>query len=339
MSARAASKRLLASRPLASINARQQHRAVAALRTISTSSDRPANTLPITAHGPPPSPPTTPPYQEHKREKRRFWKHATVSETPEGLQIQLDKRPLKTPGKHLLMVPSSKPFLAAAIAIEWERAHNAEETRAGFRMPLTQMASRAIDMEADDRAGKSTVREQIVKTVMKYLDTDTLLFLAPSSVRNDREGQSLRQLQEEAVTPVLSFIKHKLWPGIEILTVNGDEGILPLSYKQPEESVRKIRGWVESLNSWDLVALERATVAAKSLIAGARLIGGWSESNFTAGEGNEWSIKDAARVVNLEVFYQTSMWGEVEDTHDVEKEDIVRQLGAAVLLVGGTRRS
>jgi ATP synthase F1 complex assembly factor 2 len=29
------------------------------------------------------------------------------------------------------------------------------------------------------------------------------------------------------------------------------------------------------------------------------------------------------------------MWGEVEDTHDVEKEDLRRQLGGVVLLVGG----
>ena len=36
-----------------------------------------------------------------------------------------------------------------------------------------------------------------------------------------------------------------------------------------------------------------------------------------------------------EVEWQTKKWGEVEDTHDVEKEDLRRQLGSAVLLVAG----
>jgi ATP synthase F1 complex assembly factor 2 len=37
----------------------------------------------------------------------------------------------------------------------------------------------------------------------------------------------------------------------------------------------------------------------------------------------------------MEVAWQTRQWGEVEDTHDVEKEDMRRQLGSVVLLVGG----
>jgi len=31
------------------------------------------------------------------------------------------------------------------------------------------------------------------------------------------------------------------------------------------------------------------------------------------------------------------MWGEVEDTHDVEKEDVKRQYGSVVLLVSGEK--
>jgi ATP synthase F1 complex assembly factor 2 len=43
--------------------------------------------------------------------------------------------------------------------------------------------------------------------------------------------------------------------------------------------------------------------------------------------------------VNLEVDWQTRNWGEVEDTHDVEKEELRRQLASVVLLVSGTGRS
>jgi len=42
--------------------------------------------------------------------------------------------------------------------------------------------------------------------------------------------------------------------------------------------------------------------------------------------------------VSVEVVWQTGRWGEVEDTHDVEKEDVRRQLASAVLLVTGRGR-
>jgi ATP synthase F1 complex assembly factor 2 len=41
----------------------------------------------------------------------------------------------------------------------------------------------------------------------------------------------------------------------------------------------------------------------------------------------------AAQAASLEVLHQTEQWGEVEDTHDVEKEDLRRQLGSVILLV------
>jgi ATP synthase F1 complex assembly factor 2 len=46
-------------------------------------------------------------------------------------------------------------------------------------------------------------------------------------------------------------------------------------------------------------------------------------------------VEEAARASSLEVDYQTGMWGEVEDTHDVEKEDVRRQFGSVILLVSG----
>ena len=48
-----------------------------------------------------------------------------------------------------------------------------------------------------------------------------------------------------------------------------------------------------------------------------------------AGEKEEtWGIEEAAQAATLEVSWQTGQWGEVEDTHDVEKEDVRRGLGA-----------
>ncbi len=54
---------------------------------------------------------------------------------------------------------------------------------------------------------------------------------------------------------------------------------------------------------------------------------------------SRFGIEQAAEACSLEVRWQTGMWGEVEDTHDVEKEDLRRQFGSVILLVSGTGKA
>lgn len=125
-----------------------------------------------------------------------------------------------------------------------------------------------------------------------------------------------------------------------------EEGsILPRGQKPGVREV--IQGWVMGLDAWELAALERATLAGKGLLGAVRLVVEWSEGSagqagrdFAAIQGlqgrRRFGVEEAARASSLEVDWQTGKWGEVEDTHDVEKEDLRRQLGSAVLLVSGT---
>ena len=93
------------------------------------------------------------------------------------------------------------------------------------------------------------------------------------------------------------------------------------------------------LPAWELAGLERAVLAGKSLCVGARLVVEWSEEFRDVGRGERtFGIEEAAEACSLEVRWQTSQWGEVEDTHDVEKEDLRRQMGSVILVVGGMGR-
>ena len=49
-----------------------------------------------------------------------------------------------------------------------------------------------------------------------------------------------------------------------------------------------------------------------------------------------FGVEEAAEACSLEVRWQTGMWGEVEDSHDVANEDVRRQLGSVILVVSGT---
>lgn len=282
--------------------------------------------------------------------RKRFWKDVHVREVPEGYHIYLDARPVKTPAKSNLTIPKSKAHLAHAVAIEWDLLVSAQAALKNHNIPMTSIAARAQDIAESESKGDRTERDKILRTMMRYLDTDTLLCWAPS--KNIHEGidmertggesrvESLRDQQIRIAKPIISYLNTSVWPGVEIKPVLDENSILPIKQSDVTRSI--ISGWISGLPAYELAALERATLASKSLLIGARLTIEWSEEfrdmQKPAKEGEaRFGIEEAALASTIEVRWQTGMWGEVEDTHDVEKEDVRRQLGAAILVVSGTR--
>ncbi|RMZ90209.1 hypothetical protein DV736_g2576, partial [Chaetothyriales sp. CBS 134916] len=349
-------------------------------RCLSASTSRPATTLPVTGTGPPPAPPK--PHvssydarvDEKRRKvellkqgqelrasqtskssplKRRFWKEVHVEETPDGYRVLLDKRPVRLPSKAPILVPPSKPHLAHAIAIEWDMLESAEQATKNHNIPLTSIVSRAQDIaDADANAANGpSIREAILTTMLRYLDTDTLLCWAPESDQDGRENRDqpqsgggrrssgLRQLQIDTAKPIMAYLTAQLWPGVDIKPALEGSSIIPTSQSELTRSV--ISGWISSLPAYELAALERAVLAGKSLLVATRLLIEWSEEfrylQQDKDNGPRFGIEQAAKAANVEVNWQTTMWGEVEDTHDVDNEDIRRQLGSSVLLVSGTK--
>jgi len=212
---------------------------------------------------------------------------------------------------------------------------------------MTSLAARALDIRNADVEGKINTRDEIIKMLMRYLNTDTLLCWAPEKSIYDppqlehREGSdSLRKLQIRVAQPIIAYLTTHVWPGVEIRPILEPDSILPAP--QPEMTKDVIRGWLSGLPAFELAGLERAVLASKSLLVGVRLLVEWSEEfarlRGDSGEGKRFGIEEAAEACSLEVRWQTGMWGEVEDTHDVEKEDMRRQLGSVIVLISGNAR-
>ncbi|KAM0282260.1 hypothetical protein ACHAQH_003124 [Verticillium albo-atrum] len=308
--------------------------------------------------------------------KRRFWKDVRVEEVDGALQVFLDNRPLRHPGTtNIIRLPSSKPHLASAVAVEWDLLTSAYQATKQHLIPLTSLICRAIDIAAND-AGEPdpaaaveggatqsapapfssmgnpedvTIRAQIATTVMRYFDTDAMLCWAPPpgpmDTRNEA-GEGLRDVQARTARDVLGFLTAHVWPGTTVEPVLDGDSIAP---RPQAEGVRDVvKGWVRGLSAWELAGLERAVLAGKSLVAASRLIVEWSEdepagglrpaAGVEGGEVTKFGVEQAAVATSVEVSWQTGRWGEVEDTHDVEKEDIRRQFGSVVLLVSGLGR-
>ncbi|KAJ4419638.1 ATP synthase mitochondrial F1 complex assembly factor 2 [Gnomoniopsis sp. IMI 355080] len=349
-------------------------------RAIHNSSPDPANVSPFYATGPPPEPPQPAaehPYAKIERRrkqaellkkakelrnatttakssttplKKRFWENVYVKEVDGSYQVHLDTRPLRHPvTKEIVLLPLSKPLLAHALALEWDLLTSAQQATRQHLIPLMSLICRALDVAADDAAHNGDfgpIRTNITTMLMRYLDTDSLLCWAPPPP--DPEDASLRDLQERTAGEIIGQLSTHVWPGVEIEPVLDEGSILP---KRQKAGVREvIQGWVMGLDAWELVALERACLAGKSLLGGVRLVVEWSEGaagragrEIAAAQGlgskRLFGVEEAAKAASLEVDWQTRKWGEVEDTHDVEKEDLRRQLGSAVLLVSGTGSS
>ena len=273
--------------------------------------------------------------------------------------VNLDSRIVRNPtSKTPIEIPSSKPHLATVLAIEWDLLVTAQQATRSHLIPITSMTSRAQSLALEDNERRHApnsargMRYDIINTLLRYLDTDTLLCWAPPSASsNSQEGrqqESLRDMQTRVAKPILSHLTQTVWPGVELNPSLDDGTILPKS--QPAATRAVIKGWMAGLPAWEMVGLERAVLAGKSLCVGSRLVCEWSESLKIAidpsvsgvpgsgghGRRERFGIEQAAEACSLEVRWQTSRWGEVEDTHDVEKEDLRRQFGSVILVVSGT---
>jgi chaperone required for assembly of F1-ATPase len=71
---------------------------------------------------------------------KRFYKVAKVTAADDEFGVQLDGKPLLTPGKRALRVPSRA--LAEAIAAEWQ---GQGVTVKPLELPLTRLVSTALD--------------------------------------------------------------------------------------------------------------------------------------------------------------------------------------------------
>ncbi|PWN44899.1 ATP12-domain-containing protein [Ceraceosorus guamensis] len=243
--------------------------------------------------------------------KRRFWNKVTLSKAKgqaAGLTIELDGRPLKTPSGALLVVPQDRPLLASLIAREWAEQ---ERILKSFTLPLTSLAARAIDGFATPED-----REKVCDDLIKYLETDTVCY-------QEEEPPVLVKLQQEHWDPLISWVRSTFQVEVNPITSL-------LGSSQSPDTTSKLRSHISKYDSLELAAFERAVMSTKSFIIALKLLE--NSRNATAiEEAEEWGVEEAAQAAEVEVKSQTEKWGEVEDTHDVDHEDLRARLGSVVL--------
>lgn len=151
---------------------------------------------------------------------KRFYKEATVGAADGGFSILLDGRPVNTPAKRRIVVPSRD--LAEALAAEWAGQGEAIDPST---MPLTKLVNSALDGVAQQMA-------EVEAELVKYAGSDMLCYRAG-------EPASLAAAQSAAWDPPLAFARDKL--GARLVLA---EGVMFAS--QPPESITALAAAVRA---------------------------------------------------------------------------------------------
>ncbi|KAJ2875426.1 chaperone [Coemansia aciculifera] len=235
----------------------------------------------------------------HVRDKapavRRFWRSAAVDERSGKYVVTLDSRPIKTPDGTAVQLAPSQRLLAWLIAGEWEAQ---SEFIGAHSLPLTSLVCRSID-----GLGDPAVRADVVDKLLKYFHTD-------SACLHEKYPRVLVELQQRHYVPIVEWARREY--GIEI-SLTSDMFAL----QQTKEAADTLRSVLASFSPLKLAALEKATMAAKSLLIGLALV----EHHVTA--------EDAAMAAQVETNSQTQLWGQLENAHDIEDAALRQTLGAS----------
>ena len=171
-----------------------------------------------------------------------FWTGVTVAAQPPGWGIHLDTRPLRTPGKAELILPTEA--LAEAVAAEWRSQSDEIDPAA---MPLTRSANSAIDRV-------SIAHASVVQELADYGGTDLLCHRAS-------HPEALARRQAEAWDPLLAWAGQTLSAPLTQVT-----GII--AAEQPSASLTALRNAVSAHDPWELTALHALVTLSGSLVLG-----------------------------------------------------------------------
>lgn len=206
---------------------------------------------------------------------RRFWKAAATRPVDDGWEIALDDRPLRTPGKKPLILPTRD--LALAVAQEWDAQ---DDIIRPDTMPLTRAANSAVEKVAPQFQGVATM-------LAEYGGTDLLCYRAT-------EPQPLIRLQAEAWDPLIDWAATCHDAPLQVT-----HGVIPID--QPAESLMRLHGQVAGLDLYGLTALHDLVTIPGSLVLGLAVVQGRLDAT------------ESFRLSRVDEEFQIANWGEDED--------------------------
>ncbi|MBS8226872.1 ATP12 family chaperone protein [Vannielia litorea] len=206
---------------------------------------------------------------------KRFWTEATVEPEGTGFAVHLDGRPVKTPAKAPLVLPTEA--LGRAVAAEWDAQGEKIDPAT---MPFTRSANSAIDRVAPQHA-------EVAEIVAAYGESDLVCYRADSPA-------ALVARQAEAWDPLVDWARDALNAPL-IMTV----GVMHVP--QPATTIETLRALVHRQDIFALTALHDLTMLSGSLVIGLAALEGHAAPEVL------WALS------RVDEDWQTEQWGEDDE--------------------------
>lgn len=207
---------------------------------------------------------------------KRFWTAASVVPAEGGFAVHLDGRPVKTPARTPLVLPTEA--MAAEIASEWDAQKDLVRPET---MPFTRMANSAL-------VKVPAVVEGVVDEIARYGGTDLLCYRAQSP-------ETLVRRQAEGWDPLLDWAEATFGARLAVTS-----GVIPVP--QPAEALARLRAAVAVEDAFRLTALHELVAITGSLVLGLAVARGrlTPEAGFALSRLDEdwqaelWGVDDEA---------------------------------------------
>ena len=205
---------------------------------------------------------------------KRFYKETAVDLGDGGHRVLLDGKPMRTPAKAVLVVPTRA--LAEAISAEWRKVPDKADINVSH-LPLTRLAATGLDRVTSQRA-------RVIEDTAKYGGSDMLCYRAGGP-------DTLVKRQQETWQPLLDWADERY--GARLVVVEGLAFV-----EQPADAVARLHEAVATHSDLGLSALYNLTHISGSLVVA-----------LAVAEGH-LSAADAFAAAQLDELYQVERWGE-----------------------------
>jgi chaperone required for assembly of F1-ATPase len=229
---------------------------------------------------------------------KRFYKDVSVAQTDDGFRVLLDGRPVKTPAKNMLALPTQA--LANAIAQEWRGQGDDIEP---VSMPFLKLANTVID-------GVAANRTDVITAILRFGENDLLCYRA-------HQPPELATLQAEGWDPVLAWARRRY--GVEFAVVEGFSHT-----DQPAATLDAFRAALEAQDSFSLAALHVIASVAGSVVLALAL----AEGELVPAQVFSFS--------RIDEDYQASKWGRDHEA-EVRASNLARELDKAAEFMTAAR--
>ncbi|NBZ89257.1 ATP12 family chaperone protein [Stagnihabitans tardus] len=210
---------------------------------------------------------------------KRFWKAATVQAVDGGWTVLLDTRPVKTPAKAPLVLPTEG--LARLVASEWDAQTGKIDPNS---MPATRMANSALDKVAPMVAA-------VADHLAEYGGSDLLCYRAAKPAE-------LVRRQAEGWDPLLDWAAEALQARLTVTV-----GVMHVP--QPEPALTALRSHLGGFSSFQLAAFHDLVAISGSLILALAVA------------HKRLSPEEAWDLARIDETFQAEEWGEDEEAAEV----------------------